>query len=137
MENTEINEKNNSDTWEVEKIHELENDFYSDTFGNFLFENNTMKLWDFTLNPYERIPITRLKSDYSVTCMTDGLAISRYANRQVNLMRFKKGDATICQHQGNEIISDFQNLGEDILKLIVIEHKPIEPITFVDIRTFL
>lgn len=137
METTEINEKNNFDTWEIEKINELENDFFRGTFGNFLFENNTMKLWDFTLNPYERIPFKRLKSDYSLTCMTDGLAISRYANGQINLMRFKKGDTTIWQHQGNEIISDFQNLGEGILKLIVIEHKPIEPITSVNIRTFL
>ena len=111
MENTEINEKNNFDTWEVEKINELEDDFFSDTFGNFLFENNTMKLWAFTLNPYERIPFTRLKRDYSVTYMTDGLAISRYANGQINLIRFKKGDATIRQYQGNEIISDFENLG--------------------------
>ncbi len=128
MKTTVINEKNNFATWEVDIIKELKNDLFSDSFGSFLFENDSMKLWELSLNPYERIPFRILNRDYSLTCMTDGLALSRFANGVINLMRFRKGDTPIWQHQGNEIISDFQNLGEDVLKLTVIEHKPLKPI---------
>lgn len=126
MEQITINDKANFDTWETEKVDELKSGFFRDTFGSFLFENDSIRLWDLSLGPNQRIPFGRRKSDYSVTCMTDGLAISRNANGQINLMRFKKGDTPIWQHHGNQIISDFENIGEDPLKFIVIEHKPIE-----------
>jgi len=129
MENITINDKTNFDTWETEKVHELNKGFFSETFGNFLFENDSIKLWDLTLRPYERIPFGRRNSDYSLTCMTDGLAISRNANGQIDLMRFKKGDTPIWKHQDNEVINDFENIGEGQLKFLVIEHKPIERIS--------
>jgi len=129
MENVTINEKTNFDTWEADKVDELNNGLFSNTFGNFLFENDSIKLWDLSLRPNQRIPFGRRKHDFSLTCMTDGLAISRNANGQIDLMRFKKGDTPIWQHQGKEVIIDFENIGEDHLKFLVIEHKPIERIS--------
>ena len=122
---TKINEKGNFETWEVEKVNELKNEFFSETIGDFLFENDSMKLWDLTLNPNERIPFGRRVYNYSLTCMTDGLALSRNSNGQINLLRFKKGESPHCELEGMESIIDFQNLGEDVLKLIVMEHKSV------------
>lgn len=137
MDSTEINEKNNFDTWEIEKVNELHAGCFNDSIGNFLFENDTIKLWDLTLCPNERIPFGRRKSNFSLTCITDGLAISRNATGQINLMRFKKGETPIWQHKGNEIINDFENIGDDVLKFIVIEHKPLEALLSTDLKSFL
>ena len=92
MHKTEINEKNNFDTWEIEMINELDHGLFSDAFGSFLFENDTIKLWNLTLKPFGLIPFGRRKYNYSLTCMTDGLALIRNANGQIDLLRLKKGD---------------------------------------------
>ncbi len=124
MDITEINEKTNFSTWEDEKVKELKKGFFVNTLGNFLFENDRIRLWDLSLLPKERIPFGRRKSNYSLTCMTDGLAISRKSNGQIDLIRFQQGDTPIWQHQDDQIICDFENIGETELKFIVIEHKP-------------
>lgn len=120
---TKINEKGNFETWGVKEINEIKSKFFFDTMGNFLFENDSMKLWDLTLYPNERSPFVKRVSNYTLTCMTDGLALSRNSNGQINLMRFKKGESILCEFEKMNIVSDFQNLGENILKLIVMEHK--------------
>ncbi|MEP3208791.1 MAG: hypothetical protein ABJN95_06370 [Maribacter sp.] len=124
MDITEINEKTNFNTWEDEKINELKKGIFVNTLGNFLFENDSIRLWDLSLLPKERIPFGRRKSNYSLTCMTNGLAISRKSNGEIDLIRLKKGDTPIWLYEENEIICDFENIGETLLKFIVIEHKP-------------
>lgn len=137
MDCTEVNEKGNFDTWEIEKINELKLSDFNDTIGNCLFENSNLKLWDVTLYPKERMSFKKCKSNYSSTCLTDGLAIARNANGKINLLRFNQGDTIHLHYREKEIIGDFENIGENILKFVVIEHKSVQTTSLSNLKSFI
>jgi len=94
---TTINEENNFTTWATTILHELKESSASDSMGVLLFESAELKLWDLTLEPNERMPI--------------------------NLMRFSKGETYSCNCKEKEVIMDMQNVGNEVLKFMIVEEK--------------
>ncbi|MGB5818143.1 MAG: hypothetical protein WBG90_01570 [Saonia sp.] len=125
MDCVELNKIGNFEPWDTAKIKELKNKYLSDAVGECLYENEIIKLWEITLFPNERIPFRKLDSNYSWTSLTKGSVISRNANGKINLLRLKKGDTAYWEFEGKEIISDLENIGDNILRIVVVEHKPL------------
>jgi len=126
MKCTEINGPGNFDCWEPARLQELEEEKISDSLGqNLLFENTNIRVWEVVLFPGERLPFRKIRESYNFTSTTDGLAISRYADGKIKLVQLEKGEAIFIEHNGNESIYDFENIGKNILFLHAMEFKPL------------
>ncbi|WP_394750439.1 hypothetical protein [Spongiimicrobium salis] len=123
MKCVELNPVDGFDAWDPVKLQELRNEPISDAVGTPLFENSTIKLWEIALEPNERLPFRKRTKSYTWTCLTNGLAITRNANGQIKLLRLKKGDTGYWEFQRNEIISDLENIGENSIKIVIVEYK--------------
>lgn len=123
MKCVELNPVDGFDAWDPLKLEELRNSDITDAVGTHLFENETVKLWEIFLGPNERIPFRKRTRSYSWTCRTNGLAITRNANGQIKLLRLKKGDTGYWEFQKEELVSDLENIGENSLKIVIVEYK--------------
>lgn len=122
----ELNPIGNFDSWEPSKLQELRKKDIEGRLGQkLLFENDTIRVWEVVLFPGERLPFRKISGNYNFTSITKGLAISRYANGKISLVRIHKGDSMFVKHEGQESIYDFENIGENILFLHAMEFKPL------------
>lgn len=137
MKCVELNPSGNFEPWDPSKLLELQRKKIDDRLGQkLLFENDTIKVWEVILFPGERLPFRKISGNYNVTSLTEGLAVSRNANGKISLVRIKKGDSMFIEHEGQEAIYDFENIGENILFLHAMEFKPlIEKIDGLKIRS--
>ncbi len=125
MKCVELNPPGNFESWEPSKLLELQRKKIDDRLGQkLLFENDKIKVWEVVLFPGERLP-RKISGNYNFTSMTEGLGISRYASGKINLVRIKKGDSMFMKHEGQPVIYDFENIGENILFLHAMEFKPL------------
>lgn len=120
---TEINEEGNFDTWDKAKLKEAKDGNYSDAVGEILFENERIKLWEIILAPTERLPFRRHRNNYSCTCFTEGVGLLRNVNGKISLLRFERGDHYYVECKNEEIIQDLENVGENTIKIAVVEEK--------------
>lgn|SRR5690606_11632455 len=124
MQCVELNQVGNFDPWEQEKIDELFHQEITDSLSNRLvFENERFKLWDLYLAPGERIPFRRHNTDYGWVCPTGGLAISRYGNGKIDMIKFKAGDTEFFQYRGKNYVNDLENIGEHPIYINILEYK--------------
>lgn len=131
MKCVELNPAGNFDSWEPSKLRELTRNNIGDSLGqNLLFENQNIKVWEVVLFPGERLPFRKISHNYTFASMSDGTAVSRYANGKISLLRIKKGNSVFLRHEGSPSISDFENIGENILFLHVMEFKPLVEIAY-------
>ena len=118
----ELNPVGNFEPWETSKLNELEKNQASSKLGQcLLYENDTMRLLVIRLKPKERLPFHRRSQFYSWTCNTDGLAVSRHKNGSIILIKFKKGATHFWDLGENGTIADFENTGEELIVIHVIE----------------
>ncbi len=126
MKCVELNPSGNFDPWDPSKLLELQRKKIDDRLGQkLLFENDRIKVWEIVLFPGERLPFRKISGNYNLMSMTEGIAISRYANGKITLVRIKRGDSMFMNHEGQEVIYDFENIGENILLLHAMEFKPL------------
>ena len=120
----EINPAGNFETWNPSFIKELkENKISNDLGQNLLFENENVRIWEVILLPNERLPFRKINLDYSWVSLTSGLAISRYADGKIILMRIEKGDSSFLKCKEKKFINDLENKGSEILFLHLTEFK--------------
>ncbi len=125
MECIEINAEGNFDTWESDKLLELQKNQIGECLGqNLLFENDNVRVWEVILMPRERLPFRKSNTDCCWVSLTKGLAISRLANGRITLIRLKKGDSTFWQSENDHTIFDIENIGENLLLFHISEFKP-------------
>lgn len=120
---TEINAEGNFDTWDKSTLNEIKDENYSDAVGDILYENNTIILWEIVLAPKQRLPFRVHRNNYSCTSFTDGLALLRNVNGKISLLRLKKGGHYYVECKDQEIIQDLENVGENTIKIAVVEEK--------------
>jgi hypothetical protein len=124
MNSLEINASGNFESWSPCKIHELkENKISKDLGQNLLFENENIRLWEIVLLPNERLPFRKINMDYSWVSLTTGMAISRYADGKIILMRIEKGDSAFLKCKEKTYTYDLENKGSDILFFHLTEFK--------------
>lgn len=109
--------------WDKTKLEEIRKEKFSDSNGEFLFENEEIRLSKIVLEPKERMPFRRLNNNYNYTSFTDGLLLTRNINGQVGLIRLVKGGSIFCECSNQESIKDLENVGEETIKMTVIEQK--------------
>ena len=124
MNSLEINAPGNFESWNPSKIKELKDKKISNDLGqNLVFENENIRLWEVVLLPNERLPFRKINMDYSWVALTTGLAISRYADGKIILMRIEKGDSAFLKCKEKTYIYDLENKGNDILFFHLTEFK--------------
>ncbi|MBD0852155.1 hypothetical protein [Maribacter arenosus] len=124
MNTLEINASGNFESWSPGKIKELKDQRISNDLGqNLIFENENIRLWEVILLPNERLPFRKINMDYSWVSLTSGLAISRYADGKIILMRIDKGDSAFLKCKEKTYIYDLENKGNDILFFHLTEFK--------------
>jgi len=121
MTRTEINPIGNFDTWDEARLKEIQENKFSEKIGNLLFENKELKLWQIELKPFERLPFRLHHHNYSCISLSDGLALSRNTNGQIILLRIQKGKHFYKECAHDEMITDFENVGEDPIKIAIVE----------------
>jgi hypothetical protein len=122
---TEINPEGKFSTWDPNILAELKEGEIKVALGQKkMYENEGMVLWSLVLQPHQRIPFTRHSRYYSWTCRAGGMAISRSANGSIGLIRFEEDDTgVVANYAKADEIRDFENIGEQILELKIIEFK--------------
>ncbi|MDO6518836.1 hypothetical protein [Zobellia uliginosa] len=120
---TELNPKGNFDSWDKKKLNEIKQNTFSTKIGDILFENDELILSEIILKPGERTPFRKHCNDYSCTCFTDGLLVSRNVNGQIGLLRFDEGDQFYWTCSTKETIHDLENIGENTVIIKVLEIK--------------
>ncbi|MGB5434295.1 MAG: hypothetical protein WBM98_00280 [Maribacter sp.] len=137
MNSLEINASGNFESWSPSKIRELkENKISNDLGQNLLFENENLRIWEVVLLPNERLPFRKINMDYSWVSLTTGMAISRYADGKILLMRIEKGDSAFLSCKEKTYIYDLENKGDDILffHLTEFKHQTIKKYLPADVR---
>lgn len=133
MKFVELNPSGNFAPWKPSKIEELKNIDINEPLGQqLLFENENVKLWDISLKHGERLPFRIQRTNYSWICLTGGLAISRFIDGKISLIKIEQGETDYWEFKKNELVCDFENVGYDLMKINILEHKTIKiehPIT--------
>lgn len=128
MQCVELNQVGNFDPWEQEKIDELFHMELSDSLSDrLIFENERVKLWDLYLGPGERIPFRKINSNLGWVCPTGGLAICRYGNGKINMVKLDPGDAEYFEYQSKNFVYDLENIGEHPISINILEYKQTQP----------
>lgn len=120
---TELNPKGNFDSWDNSKLKEIQKGNFSDAIGVPLYENDEIILWEIVLEPFERLPFRRHNNNFSCTCFTDILALVRNVNGLISLVKMNKGDNYYADCTKKERIQDLENIGENTIKIAVVEEK--------------
>ncbi|MEM9001732.1 MAG: hypothetical protein AAGB24_15840 [Bacteroidota bacterium] len=129
MKSVELNQEGNFDSWDFKKVEELRSGDISTNIGqNVLFENNHVCLWEIHLLPNQRLPFRKQIQPHVWVCEKGGLAITRYANAKIDLLYYEEGDTAYLEPKKNQRIYDLENIGEDVLQLVILEFKQPAPI---------
>ncbi|MFK7813935.1 MAG: hypothetical protein AB8B59_15675 [Maribacter sp.] len=120
---TELNPKGNFDNWDASKLKEIERGQFSDAVAEALYEDERIILWEIVLEPFERLPFRRHINNYSCTAFTDCSLLIRNVNGKISLLRMAKGDHCYVECHEQEIIQDLENIGENAIKIAVVEEK--------------
>ena len=127
MQCVELNPVGNFDPWEQEKIDELLHQEITDALSEKLvFENESVKLWDLHLAPGDRIPFRKHNTNYVLACTTGGLALTRYGNGKIDMVKLNPGDSEYFENRGKNYVNDFENIGEHPIIINILEYKEVE-----------
>ncbi|WP_421803969.1 hypothetical protein [Flagellimonas sp.] len=125
MKCVELNPEGNFDNWEPCKIEELAKmDDVEANPDHIIFEDERVALSVIVLEPYERTPFRKINNDFSLSCLTGGLLISRFSHGGISLLKFEKGETSFHSVEGLKTIRDFQNVSEDVFVMALLEYKP-------------
>lgn len=125
MKYVELNQRGNFEHWDQNKLVELLSLNGGKTLDEdyLIYQNERIKLSVYIMEPYERIPFREFKNDFNLVCMTGGALISRYSHGGISLVVFDKGERVNQKTNQTSMITDFQNVGESLLVLAVVEYK--------------
>jgi hypothetical protein len=122
MELVELNPEGNFNSWEDSKLEEIKHANYSTDIGDCLFENSEIKVWQIHLKPSQRMPFRAHYNNYSCSSLTNALLLMRNINGQINMLRMNKGEHFFWEFEDNGCtIHDIENIGENVVKIAVIE----------------
>lgn len=124
MESIQLNQPGNFDPWIPSILDELNNYSTEDPLGGYLmFEDERVKLWQIVLSPSERLPFRLQNMNYSWTCPSGGMAISRFEDGSIHLLKIEKMDTGYFNFKNKELVSDFENIGQNVMEIDVVEYK--------------
>lgn len=127
MQCVELNPVGNFDPWEQEKIDELLHQEITDALSEKLvFENESVKLWDLYLAPGDRIPFRKHNTNYVLACTTGGLALTRYGNGKIDMVKLNPGDSEYFENRGKDYVNDLENIGEHPIIINILEYKEVK-----------
>lgn len=124
MESIQLNQTGNFDPWLPSMLDELNNYSINDSLGGYLmFEDERVKLWQIVLRPSERLPFRLQNVNYSWTCSSGGMALSRFKNGSIYLLRIEEMDTGYFEFKNRGLVSDFENIGKNVLEMDIVEYK--------------
>lgn len=124
MKHAELNKVGDFDCWNQNRLVELlclkSNEMIDDDY--LIYQGEGIKLSVFIMAPKERIPFRKFKNDFNLICLSGGSVLSRSSNGGINLLVFEEGEYVTYNPLNSTMISDFQNVGEEILVMAFLEY---------------
>lgn len=122
----ELNPAGNFGPWESSKLKELKKHQFSDDLGQtLLFENDSIRVWEIFLQPGERMGFRKITHHFSITSMCDALAVSRFSDGSIYLLKFNHKDTLYVNYEVSEVVQDLENISEGPLYLHLMEFKTV------------
>lgn len=136
MKYVELNRTGNFEHWDQNKLVELLCLKGGKTSGEdyLIYQNEHIKLHIFIMEPNERIPFQEFNNDFNLVCMTGGAVLCRHSHGGISLAVFDKGECIEQKAHNTNMISDFQNVGEGLLVLAIVENKRTKQVADVTFR---
>jgi mannose-6-phosphate isomerase-like protein (cupin superfamily) len=110
--------------WTEQLRAELErNDRNAQVGTTLLLEDDRARYWELRIPPGERVEFHRHVLDYVWTCVSGGLAVSHYGDGATVHVTYAPGETRrLSFGQGESMIHDLENTGDDDLVFTTIEY---------------
>ncbi|MER8161146.1 hypothetical protein [Streptomyces sp. NPDC094472] len=118
--------------WSPELRKEFDNNAQNGRIGQSLVkETDSLRIWQTSLQPGERIPVHRHVLDYFWIALTSGRARQHSSDGTTHEISYVRGESRhFCCPDGRYHLHDLKNIGDEVLSFLTIETKggPNEPI---------
>ncbi|AEM84460.1 hypothetical protein [Streptomyces violaceusniger] len=118
--------------WSPELRKEFDNNAHNGWIGQSLVkETDSLRIWETSLQPGERIPVHRHVLDYFWIALTSGRARQHSGDGTTQEISYARGQSRHFRcPDGRYHLHDLKNIGDEVLSFLTIETKggPNEPI---------
>ncbi|GAA3370167.1 hypothetical protein GCM10017744_092840 [Streptomyces antimycoticus] len=118
--------------WSPELRKEFDTNAHNGRVGQSLVkETDSLRIWETSLQPGERIPVHRHVVDYFWIALTSGRARQHSSDGTTHEISYVRGQSRhFCCPAGRYHLHDLKNIGDEVLSFLTIETKggPNEPI---------
>ncbi|MGW7619303.1 cupin domain-containing protein [Streptomyces antimycoticus] len=118
--------------WSPELRKEFDTNAHNGRVGQSLVkETDSLRIWETSLQPGERIPVHRHVVDYFWIALTSGRARQHSSDGTTHEIFYVRGRSRhFCCPAGRYHLHDLKNIGDEVLSFLTIETKggPNEPI---------
>ncbi|MFD9902944.1 hypothetical protein [Streptomyces sp. NPDC059063] len=113
------------DRWSPQLHKEVDTNAHNGHVGQSLLkETDTLRVWETTLHPGERVPVHRHVLDYTWIALTDGRARQHASDGTSREISYVRGQTqSFSFDAGQYHLHDLRNIGDDVLSFLVIETK--------------
>lgn len=110
--------------WSDELKQEFKDNAYNLVIGStVLSEDDRVRVWHIEVPPGQRLLAHRHTLDYFWTALCDGVSIQHTDDGTTRRVAYRKGDTRhFVFGNGNYLLHDLANDGEDTLEFITVEH---------------
>lgn len=111
------------DQWSVELCLELQDSGDNERVGQqVVFEDQQIRVWSISLEPGARLPFHCHRRDYSWTCLTEGMGVTRYHTGEMFRVTYQRGDQDFYDHrEKGDFVHDLENVGSTNLRFVTVE----------------
>ncbi|MGP3941373.1 MULTISPECIES: hypothetical protein [Streptomyces] len=118
--------------WSPELRKEFDTNAHNGRVGQSLVkETDSLRIWETSLQPGERIPVHRHVLDYFWIALTSGRARQHSSDGSTHEISYVRGQSLhFCCPDGRYHLHDLKNIGDGVLSFLTIETKggPNEPV---------
>ncbi|GGR88141.1 hypothetical protein GCM10010252_28700 [Streptomyces aureoverticillatus] len=89
-----------------------------------LNETDSVRVWETTLQPEERIPVHRHVLDYTWIALTNGRARQHNSDGTTREISYVRGQTLHFRFTAGQYhLHDLKNIGDDVLSFLIVEQK--------------
>lgn len=112
--------------WSPQLRQEFVDNTHNARIGKVLLkETDSVRVWETTLQPEERIPVHRHVVDYTWIALTDGRARQHNSDGTTREISYVRGQTLHFRCAAEQYhLHDFKNIGDGVLSFLVVEERP-------------
>ncbi|EPH44688.1 hypothetical protein ABT390_30850 [Streptomyces aurantiacus] len=113
------------DRWSPPLRQEFIDNVHNGCLGQSLLnETDSVRVWETTLQPEERIPVHRHVLDYTWIALTNGRARQHNSDGSTREISYVRGQTLHFRFTADQYhLHDLKNIGDDVLSFLIVEEK--------------